>query len=207
MEDDLTFPQIIDGLSAPIATTTADGRVELANRQFLDYLGMSLEELKNWETSGVVHPDDLPRVVTAWRQSLERGEPYETRTARPARRRRLSVGSGSRSSVTRYPGPHPALVRAAHRHRRAQAHRSAPGRREAAPRDGGVRASSRGRSRGDVRHCGYHRRQQRLLDPADRSGWEVSPRGRSDAALRATTARSMALQSCARLDRVAPRLR
>jgi PAS domain S-box-containing protein len=77
MEDDLTFPQIIDGLSAPIATTTADGRVDFANRQLLDYLGMSLEELKNWETSGAIHPDDLPRVVTAWRQSVERGEPYE----------------------------------------------------------------------------------------------------------------------------------
>jgi PAS domain S-box-containing protein len=77
MEDDLTFPQVIDGLSAPIATTTTDGRVDFANRQLLDYLGMSLEELKNWETSGAVHPDDLPRVVTAWRQSVERGEPYE----------------------------------------------------------------------------------------------------------------------------------
>jgi PAS domain-containing protein len=43
MEEDLTFPQIIDGLSAPIATLTADGRVEFANKQLLDYLGMSLE--------------------------------------------------------------------------------------------------------------------------------------------------------------------
>ena len=43
MEDDLTFPQIVNGLSAPIATTTADGRVDFANRQLLDYLGMSLE--------------------------------------------------------------------------------------------------------------------------------------------------------------------
>src|SRR6476659_6833747 len=77
MEQDLTFPQIIDGLSAPIATTTSDGRVEFANKQFLDYLGVSLEELKSWESSGVVHPDDLARVVTAWRQSLERGEPFE----------------------------------------------------------------------------------------------------------------------------------
>jgi PAS domain S-box-containing protein len=77
MEDQLTFPQIVNGLSAPIATTTADGRVDLVNRPFLDYLGMSLAELKDWETSGVVHPDDLPRVVTAWRQSLEQGEPYE----------------------------------------------------------------------------------------------------------------------------------
>jgi hypothetical protein len=41
--EDVTFPQLIDGLSAPMATTTADGRVELANKPFLDYLGMSLE--------------------------------------------------------------------------------------------------------------------------------------------------------------------
>ena len=56
MERDLAFSQIIDGLSAAIATTTTDGRVDLANRQFLDYLGMSLEELEDWQTSGAVHP-------------------------------------------------------------------------------------------------------------------------------------------------------
>ena len=77
MDDNLTFLQVINGLSAPIATTTTDGRVDLANRQFVDYLGTSLEALNEWETSGLVHPDDLPRVVTAWRRSLERGEPYE----------------------------------------------------------------------------------------------------------------------------------
>ena len=54
MEDDLTFPQIIHGLSAPIASTTADGRVDLVNTQLLNYLGMSFEELKDWETSGAV---------------------------------------------------------------------------------------------------------------------------------------------------------
>ena len=77
MDDDLTLPQIIVGLSAPIATTTADGQLDLVNKQFLDYLGISREELKDWETSGVVHPDDLSRVIVAWRQSLDRGEPYE----------------------------------------------------------------------------------------------------------------------------------
>ena len=148
MEDQLTLPQIVDGLSAPIATTTADGRVDLVNQHFLDYLGMSLEELKDWETSGAVHPDDLPRVVTAWRKSLERGRAVRARATGPPRRRQLSMGSGSRPPVTRYRGSHPALVRAARRHRRAQARRSAPGRREAAPRDGRVRVSSSGRSRG-----------------------------------------------------------
>ena len=41
MESDLTFPQIIGGLSAPIATIAADGRVELANRHFLAYARQS----------------------------------------------------------------------------------------------------------------------------------------------------------------------
>src|ERR1700741_3280925 len=77
MNHDLTFPQIIDGLSEPIAKSSADGRVDLANRHLLDYLGLSVEELHDWQTSGVVHPDDLSGVVTAWRQSLEKGEPYE----------------------------------------------------------------------------------------------------------------------------------
>jgi PAS domain S-box-containing protein len=36
-----------------------------------------LEELKNWETSGAVHRDDLPRVITGWSQALEHGEPFE----------------------------------------------------------------------------------------------------------------------------------
>ena len=77
MEDDISLPQIVDSLSAPIATMTADGRVDIANRNFLDYFGMSIEALKDWETSGVVHPEDLPRVVRAWRESLERCQPCE----------------------------------------------------------------------------------------------------------------------------------
>lgn len=77
MEDDLTFSQILDSLSAPIATLTAEGRFDFANKEFLDYLGTSIDALKDWETSGVVHSEDLPRVVSAWRESLKRGQPYE----------------------------------------------------------------------------------------------------------------------------------
>src|SRR5262245_28965003 len=77
MEPEITLPQLIDGLSAPTATMTADGRVELVNQQLLDYLGVSLEEIQSWETSGVVHPEDLPRVASTWRQSLEQSAPYD----------------------------------------------------------------------------------------------------------------------------------
>ena len=206
MEDDLTFPHILDGLSAPIAITTDDRRVDLANRHFLDSIGMSLDELKDWETSGAVHPDDLPRVV-----------PHGgNRSSAASHTRSCNASGASMASIDgfRFAGcqfetqrTYCPLVRSAHRHRRPEARRGAAGRREAAPRDGRVRVSSPGRSWGDVQPCRYRRRRQRLLDLADRRGWDVSPRGRPDAPSRATMPRSTAFQSHARLDLAAPRLR
>jgi PAS domain S-box-containing protein len=77
MEHQPTLPQIIDGLSVLIVVTTPEGRIELVNRHVLEYCGKSLDELKEWETSDAVHPDDLPRVLAAWRQSVQRGVPHE----------------------------------------------------------------------------------------------------------------------------------
>src|SRR5262245_26044093 len=56
---------------------TAEGAVEYVNRQILDYFGRTLDELKQWGTTDAVHPDDLPRVIAAWRSSIEAGTPYE----------------------------------------------------------------------------------------------------------------------------------
>src|SRR3981189_3360141 len=33
--------------------------------------------MKGWETSDVIHPDDLPRAATAWKRSVETGQPFE----------------------------------------------------------------------------------------------------------------------------------
>jgi len=43
----------------------------------LEYLGVSLEDLKRWEMSGVIHPDDLTSVVERWTHSLTTGAPYQ----------------------------------------------------------------------------------------------------------------------------------
>jgi PAS domain S-box-containing protein len=42
----------------------------------LEYFGKTTEELKNWATSDAVHPDDLARVIDAWRRSVGTGQPY-----------------------------------------------------------------------------------------------------------------------------------
>src|SRR6266852_720562 len=68
---------IIDTIPGFVCTLSAAGEVELVNRQVLKYFGKTMEELKNWATSNVVHPDDLPCVVDSWKHSIETGQPYD----------------------------------------------------------------------------------------------------------------------------------
>jgi len=51
-------------------------RSNFFNRQVLEYFGKTTEELRNWATSDVVHPNDLPRVTETWKRSIETGQPY-----------------------------------------------------------------------------------------------------------------------------------
>jgi formate hydrogenlyase transcriptional activator len=76
-ENEERFRLIVDTIPGFVSTLSAAGEVELLNRQTLEYFGRPAEELKNWATSGVVHPDDLPRVIDAWRRSVETGQPYD----------------------------------------------------------------------------------------------------------------------------------
>lgn len=68
---------IVDTIPGMVCIFSAAGEVQLLNRKVLEYFGKTSEELKNWSTSDVVHPDDLPRVIDLWRRSVETGQPYE----------------------------------------------------------------------------------------------------------------------------------
>ena len=68
---------IVDTIPGHVCTLSAEGEVQLLNRQVLEYFGKTTEELKNWTTSDAVHPDDLPRVIDAWRRSVETGQPFD----------------------------------------------------------------------------------------------------------------------------------
>ena len=68
--------RMVDSIPGFVCTLNAAGEVELLNRQLLEYFGKTPKELKNWATGDAVHPDDLPRVIDAWKRSVETGEPY-----------------------------------------------------------------------------------------------------------------------------------
>jgi formate hydrogenlyase transcriptional activator len=73
-----SFRLIVDSIPGLVNTTTAAGEFEFVNQQCLDYFGVTLDELKGWATSDIVHPDDLSHLMAAWRHSVETGHPHDS---------------------------------------------------------------------------------------------------------------------------------
>jgi PAS domain S-box-containing protein len=69
--------EIVDSIPGFVSTVNAAGEIELLNRQVLEYFGKTMEELKNWDTIGAIHPEDLPRTVDAYRRAIETGQPVD----------------------------------------------------------------------------------------------------------------------------------
>jgi len=68
---------VIDTTPALIHSARPDGYIEYFNQRWLDYVGLSLQDMAGWGWTRVNHPDDVDRIVTRWRSSLESGEPLE----------------------------------------------------------------------------------------------------------------------------------
>jgi PAS domain S-box-containing protein len=69
--------QIVDSAPGLLCALSPAGKIELANRPFLEYFGKTSEELNRWSTTDVVHPDDLPRVIDAFTTSMANGTPFD----------------------------------------------------------------------------------------------------------------------------------
>ncbi len=76
----------------------SNGNVEAINGHLLQYYGRSLDELRSWGRSDVVHPDDMQGLTKAVQQAVERGLGLRGRGTAPARRRRISLVSNRRLS-------------------------------------------------------------------------------------------------------------
>ena len=66
----------VESFPGLLVTMTKAGQVELFSREVLDYFGKTPEELQHWSMIDGVHPDDLPRVVAAFNESVATGQPY-----------------------------------------------------------------------------------------------------------------------------------
>jgi len=61
-QDELTLPQIVDGISELVAVLTPDGAVETVNRHVLELLRQAPRRLRESSSTNAVRPDDPPAV-------------------------------------------------------------------------------------------------------------------------------------------------
>ncbi len=75
---------LIDSLPALVHTALPDGYLDFFNQTWLEYVGLSLEDIQGWNWTVCIHPDDVEGIVEKWRASLASGEPflYEARVRR-----------------------------------------------------------------------------------------------------------------------------
>jgi PAS domain S-box-containing protein len=68
---------IVDSVPGFVVLMTPAGELEYANHPMLEYFGGTLQELREWEGRGFLHPDDLPQAIEALAKSINTGRPYE----------------------------------------------------------------------------------------------------------------------------------
>jgi PAS domain S-box-containing protein len=68
---------IIEIMPAYMGTSLPDGTVDFLSQSWLDYSGQTREEATGWGWAGVLHPDDVDRVLANWQAGLASGEPVE----------------------------------------------------------------------------------------------------------------------------------
>lgn len=71
------FRTMADNIAQLAWTCDSLGDVTWYNQRWLDYTGLSFEEMKDWGWKQVQHPDHVDRVVASVSRSRETGEPWE----------------------------------------------------------------------------------------------------------------------------------
>lgn len=76
-ESEIRFRMLADNMAQLAWTCDELGNVTWYNKRWLDYTGLTFEDMKGWNWSKVQHPDHLDRVVARVQRSAETGEPWE----------------------------------------------------------------------------------------------------------------------------------
>jgi PAS domain S-box-containing protein len=70
--------RVIDTIPAHAGSTLPDGSVDFINQRFLEFTGLSQEDLLGWGWGSAVHPDDLTRYVDQWQAAVATRESLES---------------------------------------------------------------------------------------------------------------------------------
>jgi len=69
--------QIINAIPALAWSARPDGSAEFFNQHYLDYVGLSAEQAKDWGWTAAVHPDDRNALSAAWQRMMAADQAWD----------------------------------------------------------------------------------------------------------------------------------
>ncbi|MBA3723393.1 MAG: PAS domain S-box protein [Candidatus Levybacteria bacterium] len=74
-EERLRF--MAESMPQKIFTATPKGDVDYFNPRWMEFTGLTFDEIKNWSWTQIIHPDDVQENIKRWKHSIETGELFE----------------------------------------------------------------------------------------------------------------------------------
>lgn len=71
------FRFMAESMPQKIFTASPAGNVDYFNRLWMDFTGLSFEEIRDWGWTRFVHPDDLAENKRLWKNALKTGEAFQ----------------------------------------------------------------------------------------------------------------------------------
>src|ERR1700733_3027799 len=68
---------VIDTIPAIVWSALPDGSSTYVNKRFVEYTGLSAEQVAGSGWQAIVHPDDLERIAGQWKEAVTTGKPHE----------------------------------------------------------------------------------------------------------------------------------
>ena len=73
----LDFRALVDNLPELAWMAKPDGFIDFYNRRWYEYTGTTYEDMEGWGWQSVHDPDELPRVMAGWTQSIATHQPFD----------------------------------------------------------------------------------------------------------------------------------
>ncbi len=70
------FRFMAESMPQKIFTATPAGDIDYFNQQWLEFAGLSFEQIRDWGWTQFVHPEDVEENVRQWQHAIDTGEPF-----------------------------------------------------------------------------------------------------------------------------------
>jgi PAS domain S-box-containing protein len=74
---ELPLRGVMDAIPGLVWSALPDGDVEFCNQRWLEYTGMSFNEIKGWGWAAAIHPQDIANLREGWQAALTQSIPFE----------------------------------------------------------------------------------------------------------------------------------